>query len=66
MTTDKIIRDEFDKHYKVTDVRKRMAWRTVFLHAWKACEDWHERQNMMDRDYQEDKQEENRLAGGLG
>ena len=73
MTTDKIIRDEYVKHYGECPSATASLpapvfdWRDGlqdFMFAWKACEQWHERQRMMDKDYQEQVQEEARLARG--
>ena len=70
MTTDKIIRDEYKRHYPPPASEDRelyLEWLDSmhkFEFAWQACEQWHERQNMMDEDSLEQTKEEARLANG--
>ena len=68
-----IIRAEYIKqygHYETPAWKGRYhEWNfrcKVFTDGWKVCEEWHERQNMMDRDSLEQTKEEAKLAGGLG
>ena len=63
---DEIIRDEFEKFLKYMALplfEEGRAWR-AFVDGWKCSEQWHERQNMMDRDSLEQTKEEARLAQG--
>ena len=65
MTTDKIIRDEFDKRVSII-YRNKELLHSWFAAGWRDSEQWHERQAMMDRDSLEQTREEANLAGGLG
>ena len=66
---DEIIRAEYIKHYGdcPNGHLGSLTWvdgLQDFMFAWNACEEWLERQNMMDKDYQERVQEEARLVKG--
>ena len=67
---DAIIRDEYIKLYGERPNKKGarlLRWvegQIAFRNGWMFSLSWHERQNMMSKDYQERVQEEARLAEG--
>ena len=67
-----IIRKEFIKRYGERPNSKfetGLYWDgdiVSFTRGWNACEEWQAEQDAMSKDYQEEKQEEERLSGGIG
>ena len=59
---DKIIRAEWEKNVE-NKYGIKSNWH-YYKQGWKACEQWHERQAMLDRDSLEQTREEAQLAEG--